>query len=202
VNEKLLLLDIDGVILKSPEQRFSIRLAERQQLKIDQITPFFEGEYIDCLTGRSNLVNVLPEYMKVWGWTETMEDLLKFWFVPEAKINQKVIETISNLRNQNIKVALASNKTEQHARFLLDDLGLKNIFDTFFMSYQVGYIKSDQQFFRKVTEQLGTETSRILFWDDDQENVNAAKLAGFDARLFKQGCRFDLDKFLCPEDRS
>lgn len=55
------------------------------------------------------------------------------------------------------------------------------MFDRHFPSYQLGLAKPDPAIFRSVVDQLGTESGRVAFFDDNQVNVDAAVSVGMEA---------------------
>lgn len=54
-------------------------------------------------------------------------------------------------------------------------------FDDLFLSFEIGLVKPDRALFDRVATQLATEPSRILFFDDNVINTDAARQAGYRA---------------------
>ena len=55
------------------------------------------------------------------------------------------------------------------------------LFDSTYLSFQMGMLKPDLQAFEYVAQSLGLPPHRVLFLDDNQINVEAARTAGFSA---------------------
>jgi len=178
------LFDVDGVIVKSREKYFSQRLAEKQGLTLEEVMPFFKGDYQLCTIGKADLKEVLPKYLASWKWTDSIESLLEFWFSEERELDAKVIQVVDRLRSRGIKVGLVTDNEEYRGRYLLDEVGLGQKFDDIFISCRMGVKKSNPEFFNKVIQTTGLKPEEIQFWDDDQKNVDVAKLVGIDGRLF------------------
>ncbi len=54
-------------------------------------------------------------------------------------------------------------------------------FDFTFLSFELGYVKPDQELFDHVADLLPSPPSRVLFLDDNSLNVDGAAAAGFTA---------------------
>jgi HAD superfamily hydrolase (TIGR01509 family) len=58
-------------------------------------------------------------------------------------------------------------------------------FDFRFLSFELGFVKPDQDLFDRVAELLPAPPDRVLFLDDNVINVDGARAAGFAAELVK-----------------
>lgn len=56
-----------------------------------------------------------------------------------------------------------------------------SLFDRIFMSFEMGMRKPDKIAFDVVTDAIGLSHGEILFFDDTDENVEGARLAGLQA---------------------
>lgn len=63
-------------------------------------------------------------------------------------------------------------------------MGFEKALDGVFSSAHLGHKKPNKEFFEKVMRQLKSiRNEEVLFWDDQQKNVDAAKEFGFEAEL-------------------
>jgi putative hydrolase of the HAD superfamily len=53
-----------------------------------------------------------------------------------------------------------------------------SLFDRVFLSYEMGLKKPDKRIYEKVVEEIGAKPEQCLFFDDLEENLNAAKEVG------------------------
>jgi putative hydrolase of the HAD superfamily len=53
--------------------------------------------------------------------------------------------------------------------------------DDYYLSHEMGMLKPDHEAFEYVISELGTPAERIVFFDDQEVNVAAAKQVGLDA---------------------
>jgi len=77
--------------------------------------------------------------------------------------------------------AVFSNTNELHWPRLMTEMGLEGCFDHYFASFKMGIAKPDPAAFRYVVSALSCEPAEILFLDDSQMNVDAARLVGMKA---------------------
>lgn len=181
---KEILIDADGVVIRPRNKYFSETLAEKQGIPLEEILPFFKGEYKKAQVGEADIREVLPPYLTKWNWQGSVDDFLKFWFESEKNLDEKVLKTVKSLRESGNKVYLASDNEANRAKYLMEELGLKDIFDSAFFSSDLGVTKSNPLFFQKVAETVKVNVSDLNYWDDDQKNVDIASALGVNAHLY------------------
>ncbi len=75
--KKVALLDIDGLVVRPRHKYFSEKYSEEHKVLLEEILPFFKGEYKKAAVGKVNIKDVLPPYLKKWGWKEAVDDFLQ-----------------------------------------------------------------------------------------------------------------------------
>jgi putative hydrolase of the HAD superfamily len=83
-----------------------------------------------------------------------------------------------------VKVGCLSNTNSIHWEHLLRAHPFMNLFDRRFASQIIGHAKPGREIYEQVMLNLGVSGNEILFFDDRQENVNTARLLGWNARLY------------------
>lgn len=78
-------------------------------------------------------------------------------------------------------LACLSNNNELHWSRLRKETDLPGKFHRCYLSHEIGLMKPDPESFNYVVSDLGTSPEHILFFDDNPECVDAAKLLGFTA---------------------
>lgn len=141
------------------------------------------------LTGEGDLLAVLRVALPEWGWTEPAERFLRDWLTLGAVPDPAALAVVAALRRHGVRCALASNQNPVRARFMDDELGYRERFDERFYSAALGYAKPDPAYFRSVLAVLGTEPDLVLFIDDSEANVDAARGCGLHAELHRPGDR-------------
>jgi len=152
--------------------------------------PFFKGDYKKAAIGEVDIRDVLPSYLKKWGWTKSLDDFLNYWYESERDIDERVIEVVKELREKGIKVYLVSDNEAGRGKYLMEKVGLGNEFDGSFISSVLGVTKSNPQFFEKVVNNLQVQPEEIEYWDDDSENVEVANSVGIKGHTYS-----DFEKF-------
>ena len=106
------------------------------------------------------------------------EDLRKKIIDDLAKC--EINEIINELKNKGYKVGLLSNlRLMDYKRY---EEQIKKInFDYLFLSYEIKCIKPSSDIYLQVIDALDCEADNIIFFDDNQKNVNGAKQLGINA---------------------
>ncbi len=89
----------------------------------------------------------------------------------------ELVETLAS----SVRVACLSNTNELHWSRQSDALRLHELFPTRFLSHELGLIKPDREIYEHVAERLDIASNSILFFDDNQLNVDAAREVGWRA---------------------
>ncbi|SKB49451.1 HAD family hydrolase [Dyadobacter psychrophilus] len=96
------------------------------------------------------------------------------------------VELLQNLA-KNYRLFLLSNTSSIHItqvnKILEASTGiekLEDLFETVFLSYEMGLMKPDPRIYQKVLEQAGLKAEETLFLDDNLANIEAASKLGID----------------------
>jgi putative hydrolase of the HAD superfamily len=84
-----------------------------------------------------------------------------------------------------VGTACLSNTNELHWNEQQDAPVLHRLFETRFLSHELGLVKPDREIFEHVLEDLDLAGPEVLFLDDNQINVDGALQAGLDAQVVK-----------------
>jgi putative hydrolase of the HAD superfamily len=183
---KIIFIDADGVTIVLREKFFSQRFSEKFGVEAGLVMPLFKNEYYKCVLGQMDLKEVLKSYMPKWGWKGTVEELLLYWWGAENKPNISVLEKMSQLRAQGVKFYLATDQEKYRANYIMQDMGLEKYLDGAFFSCDLGLSKSTKEYWQKVLEILNVQNlAEVEYWDDEEENISAAKEVGIRAHLYR-----------------
>lgn len=181
---RAVIFDIDGVLVQSG--RFGDHL---QSLGIDpsSLQSFWHGPFAECSLGRADLKQELAPFVERWGYPGSVDDCLNAWFEADATLNCPLLDEIEQLRARGFPCHVASTQECHRARYLERVMGLAKRFDRFFFSCHLGVKKPDPEFYRRITLELDAPPSSLLYFDDQQANVDAARAAGWHAELYAIG---------------
>jgi putative hydrolase of the HAD superfamily len=87
------------------------------------------------------------------------------------------INLLKRLSDQAILACLA-NTNHLHWQRVKDEMGIVELFKFAFASHEIGALKPDREAFQFAIDSLGCSAERILFLDDNQINVDAARSIG------------------------
>lgn len=106
------------------------------------------------------------------------------------------LEALRNLRCRGFNIFLLSNTNPVMWRGVIakefgkEGLRREDYFDGMVTSFEARAAKPDAAIFRYTIENLGIDPAETLFFDDSQDNVDAAKALGFNAVCVEPGTEF------------
>ncbi len=183
---KVLLLDADGVLFKS-EVLFSTLFAQEHNVPLEEISEFFRGPFVQCQTGEKDMKEELPPYLEKWKWNGDLNSFLTYWFESEFNFDETLNKSVQLLREKRVLCCLASNNEKYRATHLENRLREMDTLDKYYFSWSLKSKKNKPEFFEKIIEELRVAPEEIVFIDDEQQNIDAAKSLGINARLYHDG---------------
>ena len=185
---KCVLFDADGVIINTGEQ-MSQKYVRKFGVDMVEFEEFFKGSFLQCLIGKSDLKVEVKPYLKRWEWNGTVDEFLAWWFDAEHCIDNKVLDTIKKLKQNDVPVYLATNQEKYRGKYMKTEMGFDKLFDKVFVSADVGFKKPDEAFYKYILTEIkkdcGAETDEVLFFDDSRSNIAGAKKVGMKAYFYK-----------------
>lgn len=186
--ETILIFDLDGVVFE--RSCFASRLWEEFKISKQMTAPFFQEPFKQCQLGRGNLKAEAAKFLQQWSWHDPVDAFLEFWFQCDSVPKLEVVGAVARLRSKGFKCCLASNQERYRAEFLSSHPAISGRFDAVFYSYEIGLRKPSMEFFQEIEIRLGVDPARLLYWDDDPENVSSARGRGWSAELFSDAPHF------------
>lgn len=178
---RIFLFDLGNVLAKSLDD-YGLYNKLNCKISYDEFSQYWWGDDL-----------VLKAHMGLVTDDEHVEALLKFC-KSDLSINQfyeiynsldnslydETIEIINELKNKGYKVGLLSNlRLMDYKRY---EEQIKKInFDYLFLSYEIKCIKPSNDIYLQVIDALNCEADNIIFFDDNQKNVNGAKKLGINS---------------------
>ena len=141
------------------KSKFNDTLCSLFESKID------EGEFWNIVLGPDNDID---------------KKIISKTFLKKSSINEKFLAFAKSLKNDGHLIGILSNLTPETS-MCIDKNQLKD-FDYHFYSNFINMSKPNPEIYRYVCDQIPSKN--ILFVDDKQENLDAAKLFGMDTILF------------------
>ena len=191
MKNKIYMFDADGVVIQS--QMFSYKYAQEFNIKISELDNFFKTDFQECLVGRSDLKIAITPWLKKWNWSKSVDDFLDYWFKAEHNLNFDLIKNIRELRKKKIKCVLATNQEKYRLEYMEKEMDLETIFDKIYSSNLIGSTKPDIQYYAHILNDLNEDPANIIFYDDNQENIESAKLLGINSNLYNSDLKLILE---------
>ena len=182
----ILVLDIGGVVYRSwPDEAFHARWAERCGCDVATLTERFwasddwalaelgrisQTENVRRLAARIGVSPALAREMIFEGWASQPDEALARF--------------VEGLRSAGTTVAALTNNTSTE-RELLSRPELARLFDLAVSSADAGLQKPDVAIYRHAEARLGAGGADILFVDDVEANIDAAKALGWRGVRFR-----------------
>jgi len=183
----VLVLDIDGVIVHSAPD-WPAKLQAAFGFSAEELLGFFESlPFAQVLQGRLDVYVALHEWLEPRGLADRLQELVSFWFENDSTVDREVLAMADGWRSRTGgRVFAASNQEHHRAAFLRDRLGLGAHFDEIVYSAALGVCKPDRVFFTNAQARMAVTAARaILFVDDRPANVDAARMCGWRAALYR-----------------
>ncbi|MCB9358548.1 HAD-IA family hydrolase [Candidatus Woesearchaeota archaeon] len=176
----IFLFDCDGVIILG--EQFSKFYSNKYDVPIEKMLPFFTGPFKECIIGAKDLKEELQPYLHDWNWNDGVDRFLDLWFNSEFVINEELIKFIEN-NNCHNKFFMVTNNEKYRTGFL--EKNMSEYFTKIYSSSMIGEKKPNKRFYLEVLKDIGVKAEDIVYFDDEEINVEAANELGINAFLFK-----------------
>ncbi|MEM8769984.1 MAG: HAD-IA family hydrolase [Pseudomonadota bacterium] len=179
-----LLLDADGVVQQPPAdwRQGLAALCGQPGAEEAFLADVFRAEG-PALRSPVDFAPRLAEVLERWRSPASVEEALLHWHRIEP--DGAVLSLVSMLRERGTVVGLATNQQRRRADYMIEALGYAERFDGLFFSYRIGYAKPETGYFEAVLAELDRRPEEVLFLDDHEANVDAARSLGLAAEVFE-----------------
>lgn len=178
----IILFDLSGVLVEFKASR-ELYKRSREELTREKMRDYRikSYEWVKKLeSGRCTTQEFAEGYLSVWPLDVTTEEFLDDLRAWPLTLYEGAIELLDRLA-ENYTLACLTNTNPIHWPLQRDTLGLGRCFERHYVSYEIGHIKPEPEAYRYAIDDLGCDPGRILFFDDREENVEAARAMGLDA---------------------
>lgn len=133
-------------------------------------------------TGELSEAEMRQGWMSVFGLEEnTLDELMRdMWDWYCGELDAEMFDYFVGLRDR-YRTAILSNSGDGARREEQRRYGFEDITEVIIYSHEVGLAKPDPEIYRLTTEQLRVDPCEIVFLDDKEENVVAARRFGWHA---------------------
>jgi putative hydrolase of the HAD superfamily len=187
---RALMVDVDGVLITHPNgRRWDSDLMP--DLGIDPVLlheRFFRPHFDDVVLGRADLFERLEVVMPALG-SASATELVEYWFSHDARLDQRLLDDLDQVAARGMDLHLATVQERHRARYLWETLDLRSHFVAMHYAADIGYRKSDPEFYRAVEERTGLPPAAHYLIDDSEQNIEIAHEVGWRGEVWRQGIR-------------
>lgn len=197
---KGLIFDLDGVIVFTDKFHYQ---AWKQMA--DKMAIYFDETINNRLRGVSraeSLEIILEKYEGEPLSAEKKEEMMTekndtyrelLGTMTEADVTDAVKDTLKQLRADGYKLAIGSSS--KNAKFILEKVGITDLFDAISDGTNITHSKPDPEVFVKAGEFLGLSASDCIVVEDAYAGIDAAKAAGMIAVAIGDAASYDKADF-------
>lgn len=177
----VILFDLGGVLVELPERPIPADWADPVQPFEQKMSGWLSSPAAKALEkGEISAARFADELVNEMKLSIAPEEILAYFTFWPKGLFPGTKELIGRIR-PHYSLAIFSNTNELHWPRLMTEMELEGCFDYYFASFKIGMAKPDPAAYRYVIKAMSCDPSEILFLDDSQMNVDAARLIGMNA---------------------
>ncbi len=180
--------DLGNVLLTFDHQRSCRQMAEASGTDVDAVWRFvFQGSLQwDYERGKITTGEFFDHFQRRLGCRCSQQQLL-LAASDIFELQRPVWSIVERLRERRQRLGILSNTCEAHWQFVAGGAfpELVRSFPVHALSFQMQAMKPEPRAYQQAAALAGVAAETVFFTDDRDENVRAARQAGFDAVLFE-----------------
>ena len=182
---RAIVFDLDGVYFVNGKENFIKNIVNLGVPEEKVRTVFLKSEEMNFKykTGLWNDDEYWTWAINEWGLSATKEQIIKL-LIEGYEINPDVVNVVKMVRKKGYKTLICSNNFPARVSGLQERFRFLNNFDAEVFSYEVGVIKPDKKIFENLIEKSGCKAEEIIYSDDNDVNLTAAKALGINCFVF------------------
>ncbi|MYC08353.1 MAG: HAD-IA family hydrolase [Chloroflexi bacterium] len=187
MNIRAVLFDADGVLQQEVEGgREKLACLDGSATPNEAfLQDFFRAE-MPCMRGDADMADTIAEVLKKWDSPFSVAHAIET-HTKIVTMNPESIEVVRALRKSGVGAYLATNQHEYRAQYMSEVFGYADLFDGEFYSCRVGAMKPDPDYFHAILKSLPYRPEQLLFIDDRDRNVAAARSVGIHGVEYELG---------------
>jgi HAD superfamily hydrolase (TIGR01509 family) len=182
-NISCVLFDLGGVIVNWHNSWLIQDVSDEFQLQKEKLSKEYYKNLPKIATGKINekeLWNIIGKELESKKLMNLNESLLDRIFQKHCSLNNSMINLSKELSQKGITVGILSN-TEPASYSAIEKLTSLDHFEYKFLSYNIGYLKPNQEIYRHVINNVPFLKEELFFIDDLKTNVESARVEGIDS---------------------
>ena len=189
---KAIIFDLDGVIVSTDHLHYQSwkKVADKEGLFFDEtmnhrMRGISRSASLEVMLEKSHKVyNQEEKNQLMFEKNEHYKQLLET--LSKDMILEGVLEVITIAKKKHIKLAIGSSS--KNAVFILEKIGLLDVFDVIVDGNDITFSKPNPEIFLKASEQLGISHEQCIVIEDAHAGIEAAKAANMKAYAVGDAC--------------
>ncbi len=179
------IFDIGNVLIEwNPERRYDL-LVGKERRKAFFARFDFHGLMNRIDAGAPFAATIDAAIAAHPTWRPELDLLRDDWCALAQPAIAHSVRLLAALKARGIPVFALSNFGAENFPFSVAQFSFLDGFDRHYISGRMGMRKPDQEIYRAVEADCGLPPAALLFTDDRQENIDAARARGWQTHLFK-----------------
>lgn len=172
------LLDADGVLQRSAPDPIGL-LREWAGDRAEELGRALWTAERGPLRGEGDFLHVVDAVVPTYAEVDPRELYRRLWH--DITVSPESLDLVARLRRAGYAVHLATNQHRQRGEHMRTSLGFDELFDESFYSWELGTKKPETSYFELALQRIGAGPAEVLFVDDMEVNVEAARAVGLHA---------------------
>lgn len=179
---KAVIFDMNGVFIND-HGALSTRIEKVFEIPAEEIHPYIKASLDQVRQpGSDSKIAWKPLLDKL---NITYADFFKFWFDGES-LNTDLLDFAQQLKSKGIKIIILSNNFPERTKNYRDLYPeLFKVVDKQFFSWETGFVKPSKEAFLQVLNAYNFLPSEFVYFDDKEENLEAASALGITSHKFE-----------------
>lgn len=195
---RAIVFDIGGVLEITPRTGWVEKWEKLLQLKPGGLSELMHSVWRDGSIGRISEEEVEKSTAEILGLDQAQLDAFMYdlWEEYLGELNVELTAYFAGLRPR-YRTAIISNSFVGAREKEQELYGLGDLCDVIIYSHEVGLEKPDRRIFELTCERLGVQPAEVIFLDDVEQHVAAARELGIHAILFRENSQAIADVEAC-----
>jgi putative hydrolase of the HAD superfamily len=195
---RAVVFDIGGVLEITPDTGMTQKWEARLRLKPGEMDEQMASVWRDGSLGKCSEEQVQQRLSEITGMDQAQIDAFwhDLWEEYLGTLNAPLATYFSSLRPR-YQTALLSNSFVSARSREQERYHFAEITDLIIYSHEVGVAKPERRIFELTCERLGVQPQEMIFLDDVEQHVAAARSLGIQAILFQETAQAIADIHAC-----
>lgn len=172
------LLDADGVLQRSSPDPIGL-LVQWAGDRAEELGRALWTAERGPLRGEGDFLHVVEAVVPSYADVDPSEVYRRLWH--DITVSAETLALVGRVREAGLGVHLGTNQHRQRGEHMARALGYDELFDVSCYSWEMGTKKPEAAYFEIAVERIGAPAEQVLFVDDMELNVEAARAVGLRA---------------------